>query len=177
MNRDLQDIRDLVTGRRLPYHDDEYIRQAAERLLLDRGWPRERIRVEYRHAPRIRGQTFPVRADLVLTTSSGEPAAVVCCRRGSLVSREQETIATARLIHSPALPLAIVTNRDDAELLETSRGRILARGLEEGLPTPERLEELYAAHPPFHPSPDQLDKAARIYRAFAFIQCPGVCRA
>ncbi len=176
MSEDLQDIRDLVTGRMLPYHDDEYIRQAAERLLLDRGWPRQRILVEYRHTPQIRGQPFPVRADLVLTASTGEPAAVVCCRRGSLVTREQETIATARLIHSPAVPLAIITNRDDAELLETTRGRILARGLKEAVPTPDRLDQLYAACPPFHPTPDQLDKAARIYRAFAFIQCPGVCR-
>ena len=72
-----EDIVDLVTGRLLPYHDDEYIRQAAEKLLLEeRGWPRDRIGVEYRKDLTVCCEPFEVRADLVLM-ADGAPALVM----------------------------------------------------------------------------------------------------
>lgn len=186
-----EDIIDLVTGRLLPYHDDEYIRQAAEKLLLEeRGWPRERIGVEYRRCLTLEGKPFEVRADLVLLAevasppasppasapaSPPAPALVMRTTRGSLVSREKETVATARLIHDPMVPLALVFNGEDAELLDAKANKVIATGLE-AVPTPQRLAELLAGRPAHHLTPEEIQKAARVYSAFAFIQCPGVCR-
>ncbi|KMY65642.1 hypothetical protein AAU61_20905 [Desulfocarbo indianensis] len=171
-----EDIIDLVTGRLLPYHDDEYIRQAAEKLLLeDRGWPRERLGVEYRRTLTVCCEPFEVRADLVLM-AGGAPALVMRASRGSLVSREKETIAAARLIHDPIVPFCLVYNGEDAELIEAKSGKVLASGLT-AVPGPQRLQELLDATPPHHASQDEIEKAAKVYSAFAFIQCPGVCRA
>lgn len=171
-----EDIVDLVTGRLLPYHDDEYIRQAAEKLLLEeRGWPRERIGVEYRRSLTVCCEPFEVRADLVLM-AKGAPALVMRTTRGSLVSREKETIATARLIHDPIVPFSLVFNGEDAELLVSKTGKMLATGLE-AVPSPQGLAQLLADIPPHHASQDEIEKAAKVYSAFAFIQCPGVCRA
>jgi hypothetical protein len=171
-----EDIIDLVTGRLLPYHDDEYIRQAAEKLLLEeRGWSREAIGVEYRHSLTVCCEPFDVRADLVLM-AGGAPALVLRAARGSLVSREKETIATARLIHDPIVPFCLVFNGDDAELIDSKSGKVIATGLE-AVPGPERLAELLSGLEPHHASQDEIEKAAKIYSAFAFIQCPGVCRA
>ena len=170
-----EDIIDLVTGRLLPYHDDEYIRQAAEKLLLEeRGWPRGRVGVEYRRTLTVCCEPFEGRADLVLMRE-GAPALVMRTTRGSLVSREKETVATARLIHDPIVPLSLVFNGEDAELLDSKTGKVIATGLE-AVPGPERLAELVAGIPPHHPSQDEIEKAAKVYSAFAFIQCPGVCR-
>jgi hypothetical protein len=170
-----EDIIDLVTGRLLPYHDDEYIRQAAEKLLIqDRGWSRDSIGVEYRRSLTVGGEPFEVRADLALMVS-GAPALIMRTARGSLVSREKETIAAARLIFDPIVPFCLVYNGEDAELLESRNGKVLATGLE-AVPTPERLAELAAGVSPHHASQDEIQKAAKVYSAFAFIQCPGVCR-
>ncbi len=169
------DIIDLVTGRLTPYHDDEYIRQAAEKLLLEKlGWQRERIGVEYRRTLTVCCEPFDVRADLVLM-AEGVPALVMRTTRGSLVSREKETIATARMIHDPIVPLSLVFNGDDAELLDSKTGGVIATGLDT-VPSPERLEELLAGIPSHHATQDEIEKAAKVYSAFAFIQCPGVCR-
>lgn len=171
-----EDIVDLVTGRLLPYHDDEYIRQSAEKLLIEKlGWPRERIGVEYRHSLEVCCEPFEVRADLVLMADQA-PALVMRTSRGSLVSREKETIATARLIHDPIVPLSMVFNGDDAELLNSKTSKVIATDLD-AVPGPERLARLLAEIPPHHASQEEIEKAAKVYSAFAFIQCPGVCRA
>jgi hypothetical protein len=170
-----EDIIDLVSGRLLPYHDDEYIRQAAEKILLqERGWQREAIGVEYRRSLTVCCEPFEVRADLVLM-ARGAPALVMRTARGSLVSREKETVAAARLIHDPIVPLCMVFNGDDAELIESKSGKVIATGLE-AVPSPERLDGLLADIPLHSPSQEEIEKAAKVYAAFAFIQCPGVCR-
>lgn len=170
-----EDIIDLVTGRLLPYHDDEYIRQAAEKLLMEeRGWGKDSVGVEYRRSLTVCCEPFEVRADLVLM-ADGAPALVMRTARGSLVSREKETIATARLIHDPIVPLSMVFNGDDAELMNSKTGKVLATGLE-AVPSPERVAELLAEIPPHHATQDEIEKAAKVYSAFGFIQCPGVCR-
>ncbi len=170
-----EEIIDLVSGRLLPYHDDEYIRQAAEKILINElGWDRGSIGVEYRRTLTVCCQPFEVRADLVLL-HNGVPALVMRTTRGSLVSREKETIATARLIFDPIVPFSLVYNGEDAELMESRTGKVLQTGLE-AMPSPRRLAELIAATPPHHASQDEIEKAAKVYSAFAFIQCPGVCR-
>lgn len=50
---------------------------------------------------------------------------------GSLVTREKAAIAAARILDPDyRIPLAIVTNGRDAELLETAHGKVLATGMD-----------------------------------------------
>jgi len=50
---------------------------------------------------------------------------------GSLVSRERSAIAAARILNPVyRIPLAVVTNGEDAELLDTRTGKILGYGLD-----------------------------------------------
>ena len=50
---------------------------------------------------------------------------------GSLVSRERAAVAAARVLNPVyRIPLAIVTNGQEAELLDTTSGKILGYGLE-----------------------------------------------
>jgi len=49
---------------------------------------------------------------------------------GSMVSRERPAIAAARvLVPEYRVPLSVVTNGHDAELIDNSDGRVLATGL------------------------------------------------
>jgi len=166
--------RDLITGRLLPYCDDEYVRQAVEKLLLELGYERGEVAVGFGRLVEHRGRALRVSADL-LVMHAGRPAMIIRCARGSLVSREQEALATARLLSDDAwLPLAVVTNGQDAELLDVATGRVMATGLA-AIPGPERLGRLVAEAAPRRSTPAQREKALRIHDAYGFIQCPGQC--
>lgn len=169
----METLTDIITGQPLPDREDEPIRQAAEKLLLDLGYTPEQVQVEATRCLQSADGPLEVRADLVVSLE-GQAALLLRCVRGSLVSRERESIAAARLISDPWVPLALVFNGQDATLLETAKGRVLDSGLD-ALPPPEELARLLESHAPHHPSTPEITKAARVYSAFAFIQCPSQC--
>lgn len=171
--RIMETERDLITGAPLPDREDEPIRQAAERLLLDLGYAPADIVVEATRDVQAPEGCLCVRADL-LVTSAGRPALLMRCVRGSLVSRERESVAAARLIADPWAPLALVYNGADAEMLDVASGKVTATGVA-ALPGPAGLAERLAALPPHSPGPAEIAKAARVYSAFSFIQCPSHC--
>lgn len=157
----------------LPDREDEPVRQAAEARLLELGYTAESVTVEDCHEVATAEGPLAVRADL-LVMSNGRPALLIGCARGSLVSRERETVAAARLIRRPWVPLCAVFNGEKGELLATADGKVLRAGVE-ALPGPTALAALLAEHPARDPSERELTQAARIYRAYAFICCPGQC--
>ena len=164
---------DLITGLPQSGSDDEYIRQAAERLLLDLGYEPGQVAVDHERSFDYKGRCVCVRSDLVVSLE-GRPALVIGCRRGSLVSREKETLAQARLIFDPWVPYAMVFNGEDSELMDTASGEVLQTGLE-AVPSPDKLAELLKAKEPVGARGDVLEMAVRVYEAYSFIQCPGKC--
>ncbi|MEW5912052.1 MAG: type I restriction enzyme HsdR N-terminal domain-containing protein [Thermodesulfobacteriota bacterium] len=165
---------DLITGRPLPQGDDEPVRQGIEALLLRLGYERAQVTVDAQREIAAEGGRLRVLADL-LVHSQGRPALVLRCARGSLVTREKEALALARLLHEPWVPLAVVTNGQEAELLEVASGRVLAQGLA-AIPGPPELAARLAAAPPHHPTPKETQQAARVYAAFSGFHCEAYCR-
>ena len=100
-----------------------------------------------------------VLADL-LVHSKGRPALLLRCARGSLVTREKEALAAARLIAPHLTPLTVVTNGEDAELLDTADGKVLATGLT-AIPAPGQLARMMTKRPPQEPTAQQVTQAAR----------------
>jgi hypothetical protein len=91
---------------------------------------------------------------------------------GSLVTREKAALAAARILE-PAyrIPLAIVTNGRDAELLETEHGKVLATGMD-CIPTRAQAEQLRKEYS-FEPfaDPQKRDQALRILNVFDLEVC------
>jgi len=167
-------VRDYLTGRDLPYCDDEYVRQGAEKLLVeDRGYTPDMIRVEPVFEIHLDGETHPARIDLLVYVKE-LPFMAVKCARGSLVTRERETLAAARLMLDAQVPLSVVFNGDDAHVLDTLTGRVLGEGLE-AIPNREKALSMAEAleHVPLPAK--RRDKEARIYLAFQTFQCPTEC--
>lgn len=168
------DERDLITGGPLGGGEDAEVRLMTERLLLDLGYRAGEVAVDLTKRVEA-GGGVEVRADLVLF-SAGRAALVIRAARGSLVSREKEAVAAARLIAEPMAPLAVVTNGEDAELLDSASGRVLAAGLA-ALPGPQALAERLADMPSHTPNAKEKEKAARVYAAFSAICCHNFCPA
>ncbi|MBU1274453.1 MAG: type I restriction enzyme HsdR N-terminal domain-containing protein [Proteobacteria bacterium] len=165
---------DIITGRPLTSSDDEPVRQATEARLLSLGYSPQNIRVDAAWALGPEHDSLRVLADL-LVYGGERPALLLRCARGSLVTREKETLACARLVAPNWAPLAVVTNGEDAELLDTASGEVLAQGLA-AIPGPSQLERMLAQYPPQSPTPQQLTQAARVYAAYSGFHCEAYCR-
>ncbi|MEW6594557.1 MAG: type I restriction enzyme HsdR N-terminal domain-containing protein [Thermodesulfobacteriota bacterium] len=123
-------LADYVTGEPLVDTDDERYRQKLARLLVEeKGFakgdlePRLKIETLFAH------QFVVSKIDLVVS-AEGQRIMVVRYGPGSLVTRERPAIAAARVLDQERLiPLAVVTNGEDAELIDSRSGKVLATGL------------------------------------------------
>jgi hypothetical protein len=166
------ELRDYLTGHVLPDTDDERVRQALARRLVEQlGYAREelepRLTIDSCYN-NIRVQTL-----IELTARiAGRRLFILRYGPGSLVTRENAAVAAARVLE-PAyrIPLAIVTNGRDAELLETARGKVLATGMD-CIPDRARAGELVreCVFEPFADA-EKRDQALRILNVFDVEVC------
>ena len=121
---------DYLTGEKLTDTDDERLRQALSKMMVE-----EKFFQKDELQPRLFIETFFarcfVRSVIELTFSlCGRQFMILRYGPGSLVSRERAAVAAARVLNPVyRIPLAVVTNGEDAELLDTSTGKILGTGL------------------------------------------------
>ena len=165
-------LKDYLTEEELTDTDDERIRQNLTRLMVEeKGYPRHSL------LPRLRIETLFSRCFVVSTielTVVIDAKMVMLLRYGpgSLVSRERAAIAAARVLNRQyRIPLAVVTNGQDAELLETKTGKILAYGLESIPDYPSAIT--MQGQLEFLPPPDDArrERELRILNAFDVERC------
>lgn len=138
-------LRDYLTGEELVDTDDERIRQDLARMMVEeKGYVKEAL--EPRRCIETLFTTQFVRSNITLTVSlEGKRVMVIRYAPGSLVSRERSAIAAARVLEDVyQIPLAVVTNGRDAELLDAATGQVLATGLA-AIPDYRQAQELFPA--------------------------------
>ena len=124
-------LKDYLTGEELTDTDDERIRQSISRLMVEKkGYSRKDL--EARNTIESLFNRCFVTSTIELTVShAGRQFLIIRYGPGSLVSRERSAIAAARILNpDQCIPLAVVTNGDDAELLDTRTGKIIEYGLD-----------------------------------------------
>jgi hypothetical protein len=163
---------DFLSGEELTDTDDERIRQNLSRMMVaQKGYPRESL------VPRLKIETLFSRCFVVstieLTVSlQGKKIMIIRYGPGSLVSRERAAIAAARVLSQDyRIPLAVVTNGEDAELLDTRTGKILGYGLHSIPDHPTALNMLNQLE--FLPPPETIrrERELRILNAFDVERC------
>lgn len=121
---------DYLTGEELTDTDDERLRQDLSRMMvIDKGYAVEELQPR-RYIETLFARCY-VRSTIELTVRLHDRDVMILrYGPGSLVSRERAAIAAARVLNPEyQIPLAVVTNCRDAELLDTSTGKILGYGL------------------------------------------------
>lgn len=165
-------LTDFLTGEELTDTDDERIRQQISRLMVDvKGYSAQSL------LPRQKIETLFARCFVISTIEltvihRDRMFMIIRYGPGSLVSRERAAIAAARVLNPDySIPLAVVTNGQDAELLDTSSGKILGYGLD-SIPNCESAGQLFdQLH--FTPSLTGLkrERELRILNAFDVERC------
>jgi hypothetical protein len=165
-------LSDYLTGEELTDTDDERIRQSITRMMVEKkGYenseliPRSFIDTLFTH--------HFVRSTIDLTVSIRNMAfMIIRYGPGSLVSRERAAVAAARVLHPDyRIPLAVVTNGLEAELLNTVTGKILGNGLDS---IPDRsAASLLLPTLTFLPKQEgmKLEREKRILNAFDVERC------
>lgn len=165
-------LHDYLTGEELPDTDDERCRQQLARLLVEeKGYRPEEIE------PRLAIETTYNKQfvkSLIELTVNIQQHRILIIRYGpgSLVTRERPAVAAARLLDpNYRIPLAVVTNCREAELLETRNGKVLAAGMDV-IPARQEALVLYDELT-FEPFVDEQrrDREARILNAFDVEVC------
>jgi hypothetical protein len=105
-----------------------------------------------------------------LISIAGKKAMVIKCAAGSLSSRERQALAAARLIGSTPVPVAVVADPVNAEVLDVATGKVVGEGFG-AIPVRDRIIQLLSEYSFTPLSPDRLEKEKRILLAFDAIRC------
>ncbi|NLX19887.1 MAG: type I restriction enzyme HsdR N-terminal domain-containing protein [Desulfobulbus sp.] len=161
------DLIDYLTGEVLPDTDDERVRQHLARLLVeDLGYSRHELEPRLVIHSCFNNNRVETRIELVARIH-GRRLFILRYGPGSLVTRETAAVAAARILEPDyRIPLAVITNGRDAELLETEHGTVVATGLG-CIPSRKEAEQLLNryAFEPFN-DPKRREQALRILNVF-----------
>jgi len=163
---------DFVTGETIVDTDDERYRQKLARYLVEeKGYEKKDIEMGQKIETLFNGQFVTSKISMVVK-GKNKRMMIIRYAPGSLVTRERSVLAAARVLDDAyQIPLAVVTNGEDAELLNTYTGDILKNGLE-AIPGPEEAVKL-AASLGFAPFDDEKksERELRILNAYDVEVC------
>lgn len=145
-------VHDYLSGNEVPNTTYEDVRQALARMLVEeKGYPREQLRskvaISFPIHDRGEDKTYTRVVDIVAYDAHGRPLLVLIFCSGGPSSYDRETVAAARLIENGPAPLALVTDTQDAVLLDVRSGETIRRGLPAVLDWDELVAEAAQRNP------------------------------
>ncbi len=126
----LGELVDVVTGHMLPDTHDERYRQKLARLLINAGgYPRKDIQSRCSLLIKAGTNCARVKVDLAVTIDD-RICMIIKYGPGSLVTRHRPALAASRLLAPYQIPVVVVTNGEDADILDGYTGQVIGSGLE-----------------------------------------------
>ena len=163
---------DFVTGESVVDTDDERYRQKLARLLVEeKGYAKVDLEMRFK-IETLFAKQFVVSIIDFIVRLKGKRFMVIRYGPGSLVTRERPAIAAARVLDPRyRIPFAVVTNGEDAELLDTLTAKVLKQGLE-AIPDKKEASHLFAdlEFAPFMEK-DRRERELRILNAYDVEVC------
>jgi hypothetical protein len=137
----LGELNDLITGEIInDTHDERYRQKIARLLVRHKGYlvsdvePRKGLLLQAGENRAIIKIDFSIKI-------SERICMIIKYGPGSLVTRRRPLLAASRILAPYQIPLAVVTNGEDAEILSGSSAKVLSRGLDT-IPTRTELYEI-----------------------------------
>ena len=131
---------DYLSGREIPFSNRDNIRQKLVKTLVEeKGYYKEDISLDREIRFEIEGRQVCSPVDISIGLE-GKTLMVFKCASGSVVSRERQIIAAARLLEDYVVPFAVVTNGVNIELLDTISEKVLGDNMQL-IPTRHELFE------------------------------------
>jgi hypothetical protein len=156
------------------FDDGESLAAEARKMIYfllkeKKGYQPEDIEKKVLFEVKLGEETVYSSVDFVVSVS-GRRLMIIKCSAGSLSSRERQAVAAARLLGSAPVPLAVVADPVNAEVLDVATGKVIGEGFG-AIPVREQLVQMVSERPPIQFSPERLEKEKRILLAFDAIRC------
>ncbi len=165
-------LTDFISGEILDDTLDERHRQQIARLLVaQKGYLKSDITPRRRLEIQVGQQCAQLWISFAVTLKQ-RIAMIIHYGPGSLVTRHRPTLAMARLVEAYQIPLAVVTNGEQADILDGSTGKVVAAGLDL-IPDRQQLMAICEKHSWETIEPQRQEMEARILMAFEIDdRCP-----
>lgn len=135
----LGELVDYLTGRTVVDTDDERDRQNLAKLFVrDKGFSKIDIEPDVALEVSIDDDSDTARIDFVVRLK-GRAMLILKYGPGSIVSRQRPAVAAARLLESYIVPYTVVSNGQDAVVMDTHSGKVVGKGLD-AIPAKAQLE-------------------------------------
>jgi hypothetical protein len=126
----LGECRDYISGEIIADTHDERYRQSLAKLLVEnRGYQKADLLARQELKVVAGDKCAVIRIDLSVVMEN-HMAMIVRYGPGSVVTRHRPSIAASRLLAPYQIPVVVVTNGEDADILDGNTGRVMARGLQ-----------------------------------------------
>ena len=172
-------LTDYISGMTIfDTHDERYRQKIARLLVENKGFAKTDILTRSELMVRAGAKCAIIKVDFKISMS-GRICMLIKYGPGSLVTRERPALAASRLSAPYQIPIVIVTNGEDAEVLDGATGKVLARGME-AIPSKKKVKDGFTALN-FEPiTPERTEMESRILYAFDVDgSCPcddNICR-
>jgi hypothetical protein len=135
---------DFITGETIvDTHDERYRQKLACLLINDKRYQKNDIKPRKDLLVQAGEKRAIIKIDFLINLS-GKICMILKFGPGSIVTRRRPLLAASRILAPYQIPIAVVTNGEDAEVLEGVSGRVISRGLET-IPSREQLIEIVSA--------------------------------
>ena len=157
----LGELTDFITGESIKdTHDERYRQQLAHRLVNRKGYHKSDIEPRRSLIVQAGINRAAIKIDFLINLA-GKVCMVIKYGPGSIVTRRRPLLAIARMLEPYQIPIAVVTNGEDAEIIDGSSGDVISRGLA-SIPSKSQMIEI-ASGKPFNPLPaDRAEMESRI---------------
>ena len=168
-------LTDYLTGNEIPFSNRDNIRQKMLKFLVEeKDYLRSDISIDREIKFEIDGQQVLSLVDISIVFRN-KTLMVWKCSSGSLVSRERQIIASARLLEGYLVPFAVVANGKDLEFLDTSSEKVIGCGFQ-SIPSRQELMEISQGLT-FKPvNKKKIIYEQRILYTYDAISCPVTCK-
>jgi len=156
---------DCISGRTIDdTHDERYRQKIARLLLVTKGYKKTDILSNQSVMVNVdsRGAKVPVTFTVHI---DGRAAMLIQYGPGSLVTRHRPTLALGRLAAPYPIPVVVVSNGEQADILDGATGRVLRTGLHQ-IPSRQELRRTAAEHTWNPISHRRAEMEARIVMAY-----------
>jgi hypothetical protein len=161
----LGELDDYITGEPLKDTHDERYRQKLARLLVDsKGYLKSDIEPRKSLIIQAGKNRAAIKIDFLINLS-GKDCMVIRYGPGSIVTRRRSLLSISRIMAPYQIPIAVVTNGEDAEIVEGLSGKVISRGLET-IPARTQLIEIASGNNFKLISADRAEMESRIAYCF-----------
>jgi hypothetical protein len=136
--------KDFLTGNELiDTHDERYRQKIARRLVLENHFDKKDIHVRIEVEISAGSKKVRIKIDF-LVQHCDRTVMLIQYAPGSLVTRRLSTLALSRIVRPYQIPIAVITNGEDAEIISGDSGKVINTGLQ-NIPDKEAIMRQWAS--------------------------------